>query len=293
MLKGQIIRALSSFYYIKSGQEVYESRARGLIKLREQMPLVGDYVEFSLTDNNVGVISEILPRKNELKRPAISNVDQVLVVISVVDPAISTSALDKFIIHIEQAKIPIILCFTKLDLLKDRQAVDDIINVYKSIGYQTFVADFSTRDLKPLKELLADKTTVLAGQSGVGKSTLLNRLILEAEANVGDVSKRLGRGKQTTREVQLYMIPSGGMIADTPGFSQLDFSGIEIEDLSSLFIEFATYAENCRFRGCKHHNEPGCGVKAAVKNEEIQAWRYEHYLSFLNEIIIRDEQKWR
>lgn len=293
MLRGQIVRALSSFYYIKHGQELYESKARGLFKLKEQTPLVGDYVEFVLTDNKVGVITEILPRKNELKRPPISNVDQVLVVISVVEPEISTFSLDKFIIHIEQAAIPLTLCFTKLDLLENTNRIDDIINAYASIGYQTIVSDFSTTDLNSLQELLTDKITVLAGQSGVGKSTLLNRLILEVEATVGDVSKRLRRGKQTTREVQLYSIPTGGMLADTPGFSQLDFTGIEIEDLSSLFIEFASYAENCRFRGCRHYNEPGCSVKIAVKNGEIQAWRYENYLSFLKEIIERDEQKWR
>ncbi len=293
MLTGQIVRALSSFYYIQCEQELYESKARGLFKLKEQTPLVGDYVEFVLTDNNIGVITGILPRKNELKRPPISNVDQVLVVVSAVEPAISTFGLDKFIIHIEQAGIPLIICFTKLDLLENLRRIDDIIDAYNDIGYQTIKSDLSKTDLVPLKELLSDKITVLAGQSGVGKSTLLNRLILEAEATVGDVSKRLGRGKQTTREVQLYSIQSGGMIADTPGFSQLDFTGIEIDDLSSLFIEFATYAENCRFRGCKHYNEPDCGVKEAVKTGEIQVWRYENYLSFLKEIIERDEQKWR
>lgn len=293
MLTGQIVRALSSFYYIQCEQELYESKARGLFKLKEQTPLVGDYVEFVLTDNNIGVITGILPRKNELKRPPISNVDQVLVVVSAVEPAISTFGLDKFIIHIEQAGIPLIICFTKLDLLENLRRIDDIIDAYNDIGYQTIKSALSKTDLVPLKELLSDKITVLAGQSGVGKSTLLNRLILEAEATVGDVSKRLGRGKQTTREVQLYSIQSGGMIADTPGFSQLDFTGIEIDDLSSLFIEFATYAENCRFRGCKHYNEPDCGVKEAVKTGEIQVWRYENYLSFLKEIIERDEQKWR
>jgi ribosome biogenesis GTPase len=293
MLKGQIVRALSSFYYIKHEQEIYESKARGLFKLKEETPLVGDYVNFVLIDNNSGLITELLSRKNELKRPPISNVDQVLIVISGVDPEINTYTLDKFIIHIAQAGIPLILCFTKSDLLQNQTPIDDIINVYKNIGYQTIKSDFSVTDLEHLQLLLADKTTVLAGQSGVGKSTLLNRLIPAAEANIGGVSERLGRGKQTTREVQLYPIQSGGMVADTPGFSQLDFAEIEAEDLSSLFIEFSKYAENCRFRGCKHHNEPGCAVKAAVAEGKIVTWRYENYLSFLNEITERDEQKWR
>lgn len=293
MLKGQLIRAISGFYYIEHGDSIYESKARGLFKLKNQTPLVGDYVEFTVNDDQSGMIEKLLPRKNELKRPPICNVDQVLLVASAVEPDFSTLMLDKFLVHIEKAQIPIIICFTKLDLLADRTVFNDIIEAYKQIGYRVVECDFSIQELDLLKEQLVDKTTVLAGQSGVGKSTLLNRLIPDAAVEVGDVSEKIGRGRQTTREVQLYKLGQGAKLADAPGFSQLDFAEIEVDVLRSLFIEFVDYAVDCRFRGCLHHNEPDCGVKKAAEENEIQSWRYENYLLFLEELIERDKQKWR
>jgi len=294
MPEGQIVRALSSFYYVQFEDGVIECKARGLFKKNNISPLVGDYVLFDLTDNNHGLITEVKPRKNELVRPPISNVDQALLVFSAKEPDINFMLLDKFLVHVEQANIEPIICVTKLDLVDvNDEELEKQLQVYKSIGYTVIKTSKLGEDLNELESILRDKVTVFSGQSGVGKSTLLNSLLPFLDLETGDISHRLGRGKHTTRVVQLINLPFGGAVADTPGFSQLDFSGIESVDLENYFIEFSHYSSQCRFRGCNHCNEPGCAVKSAVEDNRIAKERYEHYLEFLEEIKAQEQRKWR
>lgn len=293
MPKGQIIRALSGFYYVSHNDNIYECRARGIFKQRNQSPLVGDFVDFDITDKFKGYITEIMPRKNELRRPPISNIDQVILVSSVIDPEFSTLLLDKFLIHVENIGIEPIICITKIDLINDLTDINKKIEIYKNIGYKVMKTSIYRENNEEIREVLKDKISVLSGQSGVGKSSLLNALIPDLELVTGVISKRLGQGKHTTREVQLIKLPSGGMVADTPGFSQLDYSGIKSYNLSMLFPEINRYTGHCRFRGCLHYNEPNCSVKEALEEGLIDKERYDHYLIFLKEILDIEENRWR
>lgn len=294
MPEGQIIRAVSSFYYVQCEDEVIECKARGLFKKKNITPLVGDYVLFDLIDNTHGLITEVKQRRNELQRPLISNVDQALLVFSVKEPEISYTLLDKFLVHIEQANIEPIICITKFDLVnRDDNELEEKLQIYNSIGYKVIKTSKYGVGLIELKNILKNKVTVFSGQSGVGKSTLLNTLLPSLGLETGDISYRLGRGKHTTRVVQLFNLPFGGAVADTPGFSQLNFSGIEAVDLENYFIEFIQYSSQCRFRGCNHINETGCAVKSAVEENKIAKERYEHYVEFMKEIKEQEQKKWR
>ncbi len=293
MPKGQIIRALSGFYYVSYNENIYECKARGIFKQRKQSPLVGDFVDFDITDKLKGYITLLMPRKNELRRPPISNIDQVILVSSAIEPEFSTLLLDKFLIHVENAGIDPIICITKIDLINDMIVIDNKIKTYKNIGYKVIKTSKYGDGIEEIREVLKGKVSVLSGQSGVGKSSLLNTLLPNLELDTDVISKKLGRGKHTTREVQLINLPSGGMVADTPGFSQLDYSGIKSYNLSMLFPEINKYTGNCRFRACLHYNEPNCSVKEALKDKLIDQDRYEHYLFFLKEIIDLEENKWR
>ncbi len=293
MPDGQIIRALSGFYYVLFEKQIYECKARGIFKQRKQSPLVGDYVKFDITDTLSGYITEIIPRKNELVRPPISNIDQVILVSSAKDPDFSTLLLDKFLIHVENVEIEPIICITKIDLIDDMKKINNKIKIYENIGYKVVKTSKYGEGTDEIRKILKGKISVLSGQSGVGKSSLLNTLIPNLQLETEVISKKLGRGKHTTREVQLINLPSGGKVADTPGFSQLNFHGIKSCNLSNLFPEISKYTGQCRFRGCLHFNEPNCSVKEAVKEELIEVGRYEHYLIFLKEIIDLEENKWR
>lgn len=294
MPEGQIIRALSSFYYVQYEDGIIECKARGLFKKNNITPLVGDYVLFDMIDNNHGVITEVKKRKNELVRPPISNVDQALLVFSIKEPDINYLLLDKFLVHIEHANIEPIICITKFDLVdKEDDKLDKKLQIYENIGYKVIKTSKFDDNLEDLESTLKDKVTVFSGQSGVGKSTLLNIIMPSLDLETGDISYKLGRGKHTTRVVQLINLPFGGTVADTPGFSQLDFSGIDAVDLENYFIEFSQYSAQCRFRGCNHSNEPGCAVKSAVDENKIAKERYKHYIEFLEEIKAQEQRKWR
>lgn len=295
MPQGQIVRTQSNFYYVESKGQVLECKARGIFKQRKITPLVGDYVSYDIVNESQGFITDISPRKNELIRPPISNVDQAILVFSLKEPNFSTLLLDKFLVHVEKAKIVPIICITKHDLIADaNNMILDKVDLYKNIGYKVIITSkFTDQGINDLKEVLKDKISVFSGQSGVGKSTLLNKLLPALKLETADISQKLGRGKHTTRFTQLITLPYGGMVADTPGFSQLDFTDILPEDLSFYFVEFDQYSEHCKFRGCIHLNEPGCAVKSAVLENKISEERYEHYLEFLHEIKEREQNKWR
>ncbi|MBS7345720.1 MAG: ribosome small subunit-dependent GTPase A [Caryophanon sp.] len=290
MATGQIRKALSGYYYVEKDGQLIQCRGRGVFRNRGESPLVGDFVEYTVeTAGSDGTIQKIFPRDNELVRPPIANVDQAILVFSVKEPNFNTILLDRFLVVLESFHIQPIICLTKMDLLtaNEREELQPYIEDYKKIGYdviETFIDDASL--FARIEPMLANKTTVLAGQSGVGKSTLLNTLLPQLALKTGVISQHLGRGKHTTRHVELMEV-AGGLLADTPGFSSFDFDTIEREELTRCFPELAEAAERCKFRGCLHVKEPKCAVKDDVEAGDIRTYRYEHYLQFLQEIMDR------
>ncbi|GEM03477.1 putative ribosome biogenesis GTPase RsgA 2 [Halolactibacillus miurensis] len=287
MTEGKIMKALSGFYYVEDQVgEIFQCRARGVFRKNKETPLVGDFVEFESANKTDGTVTKLLPRKNALIRPPVSNVDQALIAVSVKEPDFSTVLLDRFLVLVEKHKIEPVILLTKMDLLEedDYQTVAHYREIYEAMGY--VVKEFSTiieQDSRQLEDLLTGKTTVIAGQSGVGKSSFLNQLNPDLKIKTAEISDSLGRGKHTTRHVELVPI-LGGHVADTPGFSSLDFAEIDLEELPKLFVDFEQYSDACKFRGCMHMNEPKCRVKQAVDTGEIALFRYEHYQQFYEEI---------
>jgi ribosome biogenesis GTPase len=294
MPEGQIVKALSGYYYVRENQTdtVWQCRGRGVFKNQGINPLVGDFVSFEPSTHGEGTVTAIAERRNELVRPPIANVDQALLVFSVDEPEFSSILLDKFLVHIEKANIAPIICLTKLDLSVTPLDEYPEIKVYQKLGYPIcMTSSISQQGLDEITSFLRDKVTVFAGQSGVGKSTLLNVIDPTFEIETAEISLRLGRGRHTTRHVELLELPNGGLVADTPGFSQLDFSSIDPEELGYLFIEFREHSESCKFRGCLHQNEPKCQVKSAVENGVIASHRYKHYLQFLAELKAEKQKR--
>jgi ribosome biogenesis GTPase len=275
-MQGQIIKQISNLYTVKVGDMLYGCRARGKFRKDNISPMVGDYVIINTEDN---VIESILERKNELIRPVIANVDIALIVTSTKKPNLDLNLLDKLISVITFNDIEPVICFTKLDLLNEveKENIDNLRKYYEMIGincvYNTETAE--------IKRLLDNNIVVLAGQTGAGKSSLLNRLDDELDIETNEISEALGRGKHTTRHVELYEI-SDGYIADTPGFSALDLKDMNKEQLRDTFIEFRNY--ECKFRDCMHHKESKCGVKEALEDKMILQSRYNNYLLFLEEV---------
>ena len=271
---GKIIKQISNDYTVKANNELYICKPRGKFRNLSITPLVGDNV---VIDEENNYILQILNRKNELNRPSVANIDQVVIVTSVKIPDFSSNLLDKLLTIIEFNNIKPIICFTKLDLLKEEELeyIEQIMKYYKDIGYEVF----DNTDIA-LKEIFKDKITVFAGQSGAGKSSLLNRLDSTLNLKIGDVSVALGRGKHTTRHTELIQV-LGGLIADTPGFSSLDFKGMKKSDIRDNFIEFNEYREYCEYKDCMHINELKCDIKEKVKKDIIMKSRYENYLKFV------------
>ena len=285
MPEGKIIKALSGFYYVKDGEKTIQCRGRGVFRKKKITPLVGDSVVYQYENENEGYILEINNRKNELVRPPISNVDQAILVFSAVEPTFNPLLLDRFLVLIEANYIDATIVLSKMDLLTEEESTK--INAYKEdyqkIGYPVITTSSKTEDgVDELLPYLKDCVSVFAGQSGVGKSSLLNALNPQLALKTDDISMHLGRGKHTTRHVELIPIEDG-LVADTPGFSSLDFT-IEESELSDCFPEIREKSQECKFRGCIHDQEPKCAVKEAVQNGEIKSYRYEHYLEFLAEI---------
>jgi len=289
MPKGKIIKALSGFYYVQSGTLIYQCRGRGLFRKQNITPLVGDYVEYESTSLTDGTILAIEERENELNRPPIANVDQALLIFSAVEPNFDPKLLDRFLVHIEAREISPTICITKMDLADqtERRTIKDWQAIYEKIGYIVHLISSHTEEgLLELKPLLREKTTVIAGQSGVGKSSLVNALDVTLSIETNAISESLGRGKHTTRHVELLPI-EGGFVADTPGFSSLEFNEIELENLDTCFPELAELSSSCKFRGCTHRSEPGCAVKVGLENGEVASSRYDNYLTFFEEISTR------
>ena len=282
-MKGKIIKALSGFYYVASEDEIFQTRARGNFRNRKITPLVGDEVIFESSNQTDGYLLEILPRKNELVRPPVANVDQGVVVTSLVEPNFSYNLLDRFLVTLEYEGIEPIIFLTKADLVKDLAAMKAIEETYQAIGYHVITSKAEGEDLLELQRYFPERITVFMGQSGAGKSTLLNRIVPELALETGVISESLGRGKHTTRQVELLPIYDG-VVADTPGFSSIDFLEIEAVELPKLFPDFLAVASNCRFRECMHLNEPDCAVKQGVAANEIAETRYKNYVQFLEEI---------
>lgn len=271
---GKIIKQISNDYTVKIDNKTYICKARGKFRKLGITPLVGDNV---VIDEKNNYILDILDRKNELDRPSISNIDQVVIVTSVKIPDFSSNLLDKLLTIIEFNNIKPIICFTKLDLIDNEKLkeIENIMKYYKKIGYEVY----KNTD-EELKDIFKDKITVFAGQSGAGKSSLLNRLDSSLNLEIGEVSIALGRGKHTTRHTELIEV-LGGYIADTPGFSSISFNEMAKFDIRDNFIEFNEYRDKCEYKDCMHINELKCAVKENVENNNILHSRYENYLKFI------------
>ena len=281
-MQGRIIKSLAGFYYVESDGVVYQTRARGNFRKKGQTPYVGDFVDFSAEDHSEGYILAIHDRKNSLVRPPIVNIDQAVVIMSAKEPDFNANLLDRFLVLLEYKAIEPIVYISKMDLLTSPDEIAAIQKRYQEIGYQ-----FCT-SLDELLPLLTDKVTVFMGQTGVGKSTLLNKIAPDLKLETGEISDSLGRGRHTTRAVSFYNV-NGGKIADTPGFSSLDYEITNAEDLNKAFPELRRLSRLCKFRSCTHTHEPSCAVKDAVESGELWQSRYDNYLQFLSEIENRRE----
>ncbi|MDF2841306.1 MAG: ribosome small subunit-dependent GTPase [Clostridia bacterium] len=282
MKTGVITKGIGGFYYVNTGEEVYECRARGKFRLKNISPLVGDIVDIEV-DEKQGYVLNIHPRTNEMIRPAIANVDQVMMVFAAKRPDINMMLLQKFLLYAEYVKINIIVCINKIDL-DENQDYQTVVNMLKSIPYPVLLT--STKEMIGIEELkaaLTNKTTVFAGPSGAGKSSLLNLVQQGLVLKTGDLSKKISRGTHTTRHAELIDLDIGGRVADTPGFTSLELNNVDAEKLQLLFPEFEQYV-NCKFSHCLHDSEPQCGVKEALQEGKISEMRYTYYIGLLKEL---------
>lgn len=286
-MQGKIIKGIAGFYYVHAvGSGLYECKARGVFRKEKLKPLVGDDVEIEVLDETekTGNITGILPRRNELIRPAVANIDQALVVFAVTEPKPHFNLLDRFLIMMQRKDIPAVLCFNKKDIAEDSE-IAELKQIYESCGYPViFISALEQENIEQVKSLLKGKTTAVAGPSGVGKSSLINLLQSGIEMETGSISRKIARGKHTTRHSELLAIDEDSYIMDTPGFSSLYVNDFEKEELKYYFREFAPYEDRCRFHGCNHVHEPGCAVKEAVEQGIIHRIRYENYLEMYREL---------
>lgn len=289
MAEGRIIKALSGFYYVESNRDIYACKGRGVFRNQKITPLVGDFVTFDITENKEGYIQRIKQRENELIRPPIANVTQAIIVNAVSQPTFSSLLLDRFLVVVESKQIKPMIVVTKKDLATEQEIKDMYVfkEDYRKLGYRfEFLSLKEKGDLAKIKQFFKNEVTVLMGQSGVGKSTLLNAINPAFDIQTAEISHSLGRGKHTTRHVELLEI-DGGLVADTPGFSAIELNELEAEELSDCFVEMKGKRNECKFRRCLHDKEPKCAVKKAVNDGEINKYRYNHYLQFLQEILER------
>ena len=292
-MQGKIVKGISGFYYVhvvESG--IYECKAKGIFRQQKMKPLVGDDVEIDIIseEKKTGNVAAILPRKNALIRPAVANVDQALLIFAAASPNPNFNLLDRFLVMMGRQDVPVILCFNKCDLITEEQK-QEIEAIYEVSGCKIlFVSAKKELGLKELQEILEGKTTTVAGPSGVGKSSLINLLAPEACMETGEISKKIERGRHTTRHAELIQLKGDGYIMDTPGFSSLYLPEMEKEGLQDCYPEFAAFEPYCRFQGCSHISEPDCGVKEALSERKIHPVRYENYCQLYGEL--KDRKKY-
>lgn len=282
-IKGIIIKINSDLYKVDIGTNVIDCKAKGLLKFKSSKIFVGDTVEV-----NNGVIEKVYPRKNEFIRPPVANIDQLIIVVSAKNPKPDLELLDKQLIMAEKNNVYPIICINKIDLTED---YEDIIKTYEQIGYQVVTTDAKNGvGVEQLAKNLQNKITAFTGNSGVGKSALTNNIFKNNITEEGETSKKLEKGKHTTKFVELYKIANNTYIADTPGFSTYEIKDIESSELDKYYLEFLPFISDCEFRGCAHIKERKCGVKQAVEDKKINQGRYERYCNFYKKI--KEEKKW-
>ena len=285
-MRGRILKGIAGFYYVETlDLKVYECKAKGIFRKSGIKPIVGDNVEIEIIDedNRQGNLTDILPRKNCLYRPPVANVDQAVILFAIVKPDPNYNLLDRFLIMMRQQNLPVIICFNKQDIAT-KEEQKELHDAYEKCGYKVlFVSVKEERGLDELKSFLKGKTSTLAGPSGVGKSSLLNKLVPDADMQIGELSRKIDRGKNTTRHSELFYVKElseGGedtFIIDTPGFTSLELRDVTADELMGYYPEFEQFEPSCRFGGCSHIAEPDCGVKAALEAGELSNVRYDNY----------------
>ena len=291
MMNGRLMKGIGGFYYVETADGVFECKARGIFRKKKITPLVGDYVSITVNENAENTIDEISDRKNSLVRPPLANLDQLFVVSSVIEPKFNVSVVDRIVAITEYKNIEPVIVITKIDL---DSSYEKYYNIYTNAGFKVILCDnIKGAGAEQIRSLLKDKTSAFTGNTGVGKSSLLNAIDAGLLLETGETSRKLGRGRHTTRHCELYRV-AGGYVADTPGFSSLDFEkGEKImkEDLPYCFREFLPYLEKCKFQNnCSHINDKGCAVVQAVKNGKISADRHNSYTELYNEV--KDIKEW-
>ena len=286
-MTGKIIKGIAGFYYVHTVEAgIYECKAKGIFRKNKTKPLVGDNVEIDIldADKKIGNVVKILERKNELVRPSVANIDQAVIIFSIVNPKPNFNLLDRFLATMEYLDIEAVICFNKKDIAPEED-LEYIKNEYGKTKYKIIYTSTKLNEgIEELKEVLYGKTSTVAGPSGVGKSSIINLLQSEIVVQTGEISEKIERGKHTTRHSEIININDNTYIMDTPGFTSFYLDGIEANELRNCFPEFFDYEDKCRFNGCVHVNEPDCGIKAALNNGKISKLRYENYKELYNEL---------
>ena len=286
-MQGKIIKGIAGFYYIYAEDgNIYECKANGIFRKDNFKPLVGEDVEITVLneEEKEGSVTSILPRRNSLIRPAVANVDQAFLIFAMENPKPNFLLLDRFLIMMEQQEIPVVICFNKKDV-GEKEEMEKLYEIYTGCGYRVVLSStYEGEGMDEIHEILKGKTTVVAGPSGVGKSSITNCMQGEVQMETGEISKKLKRGKHTTRHSQVIPVEKNTFLVDTPGFSSLYLTDMKEEELRDYFPEFVMYEPQCRFQGCMHIHEPGCAVKKALSEGKISQQRYDNYLALYEEL---------